>query len=417
MGVIMGMLLDFKHLVGGLKLLAYLHVKRLGIFRERCVISILHIFTFPRLISLHVHHLLNKIRIKVREEEETTGQINHRTYIAVLVNQMERRNVVLLRHPKVISTKCTSDMHNTSTILSGHIITGNDTKCTFSGIDPRKKLLVVDTYKVKTIDLSHYFVWNQFVTLVVGIKRKVFSLRIEQRPHEGISSNHSNRLAGIWIVGTDDVIKNLRSNSKSRVRWKCPRSGGPSKKIRSTPLEEEVTVGSKRWIVIINHTELGYASGVLHIAIASRLIELMRTQSGSCRRRIWLNCVTFVKIPFLIELAKKPPYAFNVPVIISNVCIRHINPIAHLTSEILPFASILHNLTTARGIILVNRDLFTDVLLCYAKVFLNPEFHRQAMSVPAGFTLHLKALHGLVTAENIFYRTRQHMMYSRLAIC
>src|SRR5690606_19215075 len=45
------------------------------------------------------------------------------------------------------------------------------------------------------------------------------------------------------------------------------------------------------------------------------------------------------------------------------------------------------------------------------------QLYRQAMRIPAGFTLYLKALHGFVAAYHIFQSTRNHMVNTGHSIC
>ncbi len=49
--------------------------------------------------------------------------------------------------------------------------------------------------------------------------------------------------------------------------------------------------------------------------------------------------------------------------------------------------------------------------------FLYAKLHGQAVGVPSGFSVNLKALHGLVAAEKVFDGARHHMVYAGHTVC
>ena len=142
----------------------------------------------------------------------------------------------------------------------------------------------------------------------------------------------------------------------------------------------------------------------------------MGAQTGSRSGRIGLDCIALVEEALFIELREKPPYGFDITVVVGDVSVGHVDPITHLSGEFLPLACIFHHLGTAGGVVVVDRNLLADVLLRDTEILLDAQLHGQSVGVPAGLAFHLEALHGLIAAEYIFYCTREHMMDARLAV-
>ena len=142
----------------------------------------------------------------------------------------------------------------------------------------------------------------------------------------------------------------------------------------------------------------------------------MRRQARTCRRRIRLNGVALVQITLLIEFLQQIPQRLNILIIIGDIRVIEVHPIAHLLRQIRPFLGVLHHLLAASGVVLVHANLLTDILFGNPKHLLHAQLHGQTMRIPARLALHLIPLHRLVAAEGIFYRTRQHMVNTRHAV-
>ena len=111
------------------------------------------------------------------------------------------------------------------------------------------------------------------------------------------------------------------------------------------------------------------------------------------------------------------PQCFNVVVVEGYVGVLQIDPIAHPDGQVVPQILVFHHLLTAGMVVVVNGNLFADILFCYAEVFLHAKFNRKSVGVPAGLALHQKALLRLVAAENVLQGTRHHVVDARFAVC
>ena len=56
----------------------------------------------------------------------------------------------------------------------------------------------------------------------------------------------------------------------------------------------------------------------------------MTTQTSTCGGRIRLDGVTFIEQILVVKLLEQPPQGLNILVVIGDIGIFHIHPIAHL---------------------------------------------------------------------------------------
>ena len=89
----------------------------------------------------------------------------------------------------------------------------------------------------------------------------------------------------------------------------------------------------------------------------------MRAKARTCSRGVGLYGEAFVEEPLLVDLAQQPPQRLDVAVVVGDVGVLHVDPVAHLAGQLLPFLRVLHHLAAAGGIIFVYADLLPDVLL------------------------------------------------------
>ena len=136
----------------------------------------------------------------------------------------------------------------------------------------------------------------------------------------------------------------------------------------------------------------------------------MARQACSRTWRIWLDGVALVEQSLVVKLLEHPPQSLDVSVVVSDIWIIKIDPVAHLVGKVGPFLGIFHYLLAAGSIVFIDRDLLADILLGDAKALLDTELDRQTVGIPTCLTLHLITLHRLETAEDILDRTCHHVV-------
>ena len=142
----------------------------------------------------------------------------------------------------------------------------------------------------------------------------------------------------------------------------------------------------------------------------------MRTQTGSCSRRIWLDGLTLIEKPLVINFLEQIPERLDITVVVCDVRIVHIHPISHTLGHIHPLSGIFHHLLAACVIILLDGDFRSDIFLGDTQHLLHTEFHRKSMSVPSGTTVHLISALGLVAADGVLDGTGHHMVDARHSV-
>ena len=299
--------------------------------------------------------LLHEVGIQILQFEELTSQINHRTHIAILIFQHHARNAIRFRHPVIIRTKRSRNVNNTRTILSRHIVARNHTERTLSRIYPRNKLLIVHTDQLRTLPLADHAERDQLITRFVVRQSQIGCLRVEIGGKQIFRQDRRHRHTGIRIVGLNGHIGNVRAYAKCCVRRQSPRCSSPSQEIGITK------AGHLR--LRIENQELSRTGRILHVAITTRLVQLMGTQTRTSRRRIGLDRITFIEQALLIELFQEIPQGLDVAVIVGDIRIIHIHPVAHLLRQVLPLFRELHDIAATSGIVFSHRYLLTNILL------------------------------------------------------
>ena len=155
---------------------------------------------------------------------------------------------------------------------------------------------------------------------------------------------------------------------------------------------------------------------VLHIAIATGLVQLVAREASTCSRRVRLNGVTLIKEILLVELLQQPPKRLDVLIIIGNIGVFHIHPITHAVAQVFPLARVHHHVLATLLVVILNRDSLTDIFLRNTQFLLYAQFHRQSVGVPSCLAVYLEALHRLKATEGVLNGTSQYVMYTWMSI-
>ena len=147
----------------------------------------------------------------------------------------------------------------------------------------------------------------------------------------------------------------------------------------------------------------------------------MRAQTCTCAWRVWLDGVTLVEHPLVVELLEEPPESLDILVIVGDIRMIEIYEVTHLLSQLAPLSGELHHVLAALVVVILGRDillrsLVVDILLGDAEFLLDTEFNRESVGIPSRLAVNLEALHRLVSVESILDTTCQHVVNTRVAI-
>ena len=143
----------------------------------------------------------------------------------------------------------------------------------------------------------------------------------------------------------------------------------------------------------------------------------MSRKSRTCGRRIWLNGVALVEQTLVVESLQEIPQSLDIFVVVGDIWVVEIYPIAHLSGEVAPHIGVLHHILTATTVVLLDGNLLADILLGDAESLLNSQLHRQTVCVPTRLAVYAVALLCLVAAEDILDGTSHYVVNTRHTIC
>ena len=282
-----------------------------------------------------------------------------------------------------------------------------------AGLHPRHQLRIAHTHQVGTFIGGHDAIRNHLVARLVFIHRSKFALWFQIGIQSRSGHDGADFLTAIGVESLHADIVNLRSHAQGRIRRQCPGRGGPCQEHWCAPLSH---LGPR-----IHNAELRRDGGVFHVTIATGLVQFVARKSRSGSRRIRLNGISLVEQTFVIELLQEPPQCFDILIVVSDIGMVKVYEIAHFLRQVAPFLREHHHIVAASGVIVLNGDIsgrcgIVDISLGNAFFLLHTQFHGQSVCVPAGLTVHLEALHCLITVESILECTPENMVNAGMTV-
>ena len=450
--IIVHMFLGAESLAFLLQFHAKLHIEVVGLSRgllvvftvgaEARIIGILDICAGMAAVQGNVDTFLHKRIGQFVQGVETTPEVDHRAGLAAQVYQEERRDAGSLGNLGVVGTEGRSDMDDSRTVVGRYIIArdhaegfvgqlykpiavdvehlvgmrggigadifGRMLVDFLAGLHPGHELSIFHAHEVGTFPAACDAVRHHLVARLPGLHVGLGAILLEIGIDEHLGHHYGDFVAGVGVVGAHGHIVELRADAEGRVRGQCPGGGGPCHEAGTSPaLHLRFGLGD---------VEQHRGRQVLDVAVAARLVQLVRAQAGAGRRTVRLNCISFVQKSLVVELLEQPPQRLHVLAVVSDIGVLEVNPITHAVSQVGPFPGVFHHLAAAGGVVIVYGYLHADILLGDTQSLLDAQLHGESVRVPAGLALHMEALHGLVAAHDVLDGAGHDMMYARLAV-
>ena len=282
-------------------------------------------------------------------------------------------------------------------------------------LNPRHELLVVHALKLCALEVASDAPRTLLLLLVERSKLALGALLLglEISLHEVLGHDEGHWLAAVEVVGLNRNIINLRTYAERNVRRQCPRSCGPSHEVGLAPLCP-LCLG-------VADEELHSGCEVLNVAVATRLVELVRRKACACAWRIWLYGVALVEQTLIVELLEQPPECLDVLVVVGDIRVVEVDEVAHFLGELAPLGCEHHNVLAALVVVVLSRDvllrsLVVDILLGDSKLLLHAKLHGESVSVPACLAVNLESLHSLIAVECVLNGACQDVVDARMTV-
>ncbi len=384
-GVGVGVLLDLEDLVFGLEHDREVDVERRIGVGQLVVVSVLHVAAGVFGVVLRVDVRAHEVGIEVFEQEELALFVDHRLFLAGLVEHEQGRDVRRTRHTGVVGAERRGDVYDARTVGGGHVVARDDAERIAVGFYPRDQLFVADA--------DEFFAAPAFARHFVGALHLLGKVSGNQ-----VAGQDDGLLRlGIGVGAAHLDVFDRGADGQRRIRGQRPGSGRPGQEA------ERAVVGAEELFArgVAHDAELRRAGRVLHVAVAARLVQLVGRETRAGGRGVGLDGVALVEQSFVEKLLEEPPQRLDIFVVVGNVGVVHVDPVTHLAGQALPYARELHDGLAAGAVVLLDGDLPADVLLGNAEFFLDAQLDGQPVGVPSGFAVDTETLLRLVAAEYV----------------
>ena len=380
------MLLDLEGLAGGLEHDAEVDVEGRGVGREGAVVGVLDVAAGPLgVVGAHVRGDVGGV--EVLEAEETALQVHLRLRIAVAVDDLQRDDAGGAGHLGVVGAEGRRDVDDARAVLRGDVVARDHAEGIAVGTEPGDELLIAQAHQLAALDAAGQH------------------LEGDLRPEEGVHARGGDdvgrRGAGIRVGRTDLDVVDVGADAKGGVGGQGPRRRGPGEDVE---------------VLLPHHLELHGAGGVLDVAVAAGLVELVRAEARACGRGIRLDALALVEQALAVDVLEQVPERLDIAVVVGDVRVVHVDPVADALREVAPLGGVFHHLLAAGAVVFGHGDLGADVLLGDAELLLHAQLDRQAVGVPARTAADLEAGLRLIAADCVLDGAGHHVVDARHAV-
>ena len=297
---------------------------------------------------------------------------------ALRVHQLHERQVVGMTHAAVVFAERGRDMDDAHAVGQRDIAVGNDIIRLLIRMRVPQRL-VLHAHKRLTLDGFELF------GLLVIVAQDGLHQRVG---HDGDFVAQTE--LRVILVGVD---------AQRDVGRQRPRRGRPCPEIfvlRSLDAEAD---------------ERGF---FLYVLIA--LGHFVAGEGGTAARAVGDDLMSLIKQTLIVDLLHRPPFAFDVIVMVGDVGMLHVAPVADGVAHLFPFVQVFPDGLLAGLDERLDAVLLDLLLAVEAELLFNLQLDRQAVGIPAGLTQDGIALHRAIARDEVFHRAGQDMADMRLAV-
>ena len=335
----------------------------------------------PALLQVGQH-----LRVGVLYKQAGKGRLcGHQ---ALAVHKLHKGQIIQAAHAGVVLTKGRGIVYHAGTVAHRYIVVTGHIKALF----PLLGGALAGTGVQRLIFLVFQRLAGHLLQHLVG--GGVLGLQAAQH---GIQQR-LGQIIGIAVGRLDLAVGILRIDAQRHVAGQRPGGGRPRQEVGVLPDRLKAHNGA---------------------AFLYRFVPLRNLVAGKRRSAagaVGHDLKALVQKSPLVDALQRPPFAFDIVVVIGDIGVLHIRPEAHGTGKLLPHPLVLPDAFLAvlyKGLQAVFLDL---ILAVQAQLFFHFQLHRQAVGIPTGLAGHHIALHGAVARDHILDDAGQHVPDMGLAV-
>ena len=302
---------------------------------------------------------------------EHAGPGGHRVDKAALgVDQLHKGQVVLAAHARVVLAEGRRGVDDARAVGEGDVVVRHNVPAALAGLAGKGiERLVLRADELGALDGPQHLRPLAHDLLAQGLGQDV----------------------GLAVLFGVDVVLVLVYDQRD-VGGQGPGRGGP---------------GQKEGVLLTADTELDVDARLGYVLIA--LGDLVGGQRRAAARAVGHDLVALVEQALVRDGLQRPPDGLDVVVVVGDVGMLHVRPVADAVAHLLPLGLVLPDgflalLDEGLDAVLLDLGLAVD-----AQGLFDLQLHGQAVGVPAGLAEDLVALHGLVARDQVLDGARLHV--------
>ena len=315
----------------------------------------------------------------VRVLDEHAGPLGFPGQAALRVHQLHERQVVGAAHARVVLAKRRRDVDDAGAVAHGDVAVADDVV----------ELRALALHGIERLILH---------VLELAARHRAHDDRRLLAPAEDALHERAGHVVGRALERQLRVLL-VRIDAQRDVAGQRPRGRRPGDEIGVLPAHD---------------LEAHDRGGLLHALVALR--DLMAGERGAAARAVGHDLVALVEQALLVDLLEAPPLGLDVVVVVGDIGVLHVRPVADALAHLLPLGLVLPD-----GLLALLDERLDAVLLdlrlaIEAEHLLDLQLDRQAVGVPAGLAQHVVALHRAVARDDVLDGARLDVADVRLAV-
>ena len=327
----------------------------------------------PALLQIRQHQRVGLL-------DEHARPLRFRRHAALRINKVDERHVVFVADAVVVLAERRGNVDDARAVGHGDVVVADD--------EPRLLVQLADG------EVEQRHILHAFERRAGHFRQHLKLLLREHRLHQRLRHDvHATVLRLKAAVGVGRV------HAQRHVRRQRPRGGRPRKQVGVfLALDREAHIGGR----------------FLDRLVALR--DLVGGQRRAAARAVRDNLVSLIQQPLLPDFLQAPPFGLDVVILIGDIRMLHVHPVADLIAHDLPVMQVLPDGLLAFLDERLDAVLFNLRLAVQPQRLFDFQLNGQAVGIPACFAQDAVPLHRPVARNQVFNDARFDMADMRAAV-